>query len=68
MVGQKSIEPPMKWNWGLQKLEPDLEQLRKDHPRIKVRPLKISGMPKKWVIWFLIIIILVLILGRIAIP
>jgi len=57
------IEMPLKMNWGTQKLEPDLEELRNQHPEIKVKevyPRMIFN--KKFVVWYFIILILFLII------
>ena len=59
----KDIEMPLKMNWGTQKLEPDLEELRKQNPEIKVKemhPKKIFN--KKYVIWLIVIYLLILII------
>ena len=57
------IEMPLKMNWGTQKLEPDLEELRNQHTEIKVKevyPRMIFN--KKFVVWYFIILILFLII------
>ena len=55
----QNVELPMKWNWGYSKLEPDLEELRRQNPNIKVKPILHSIMPKKLVIWYFIILLLI---------